>query len=341
MNTDECFHVLEKTGWFAGWSAAALESARMTIEENQQFRDENCFPGNAMISAWGDSECVYDDDAYTQVVKEFSDSSHGFFQPENITEVWKDLGDDDYEIEVSFECNSKTYSRTLDYKGDWLDLAICDLINLAMADGELPLCFYMPNVGFGQEFGFMLVPESLISALIEQEILRPAEETNDQDFDASDIDFDMTFLEILELADQLEDPTIFEDDFGKLPEHLEILIRGDLGKFIAAVAAGADINATSSTGALTPLRIVTHEDSALGMEWLLAQPQLDINQADPEGDTALSWAIQDGRNDRAMQLINAGADVHFLNKAGKNLVQFATEYGNTEMAGVLKGMGVG
>jgi Ankyrin repeats (3 copies) len=336
MNTDECFRTLEKSGWFTGWSAAALESARMTIDENQQFRDQDRFPGTAMISVWGDSECVYDEDSYTQIVNEFSNSSHGFFQPTNILEVWKDLGDGEFEITVSFESNAKSYSRVLDYQGDWLDFAISDLINEAMADGELPLRFLQPEVGFGQEFGFLLVPANLISSLIEQEILPPGEEEDEVDSEV----IDMSLLAFLEVSEEYEDPDLFEDDYGKLPEHLDAFIRRDLGKFAAAVAAGADINATSSNGRLTALRIAAHDDYLEGMEWLLAQPNLDINQADQEGDTALSWAIQEGRNDRAKQLIHAGADLHFLNHEGTNLVKFATIHRNTEMAELLKEMGV-
>jgi hypothetical protein len=176
MNTNECFNILGKAGWFDGWPESARESARATIEENKQFRDEERFPGVAMISAWGDSECIYEEDSYTEIVKEFSGSSHGFFQPKNIKEVWTDQGDGDFNIEIFFEFNSKVYTRRLAYSGDWLDDAIFDLINEAMVELTPSMCFLQPDVGFGQEFGFLLIPKSLIETAIKKEILPPLEE---------------------------------------------------------------------------------------------------------------------------------------------------------------------
>lgn len=341
MNTNECFNILDKAGWFDGWPESARESARATIEENKQFRDEDRFPGAAMISAWGDSECIYDDDSYTEIVDEFRNSSHGFFQPTGIKEVWTDQGDGDFKIEISFECHSKVYTRQLAYSDDWLDDAIFDLINEAMAELNPPMCFLQPDVGFGQEFGFLLIPKSLIGAVIEQEILPPSEESEDPEADEDDECPSITLRELYELAVSLDNPEVFEDCCGRVPEHLIDFLRGDLHKFILAVEEGKDINAVSSNGYLTPLFIAVDDNYQEGLEWLLNHPNLEIDKVDPDGDTALSHAIEKGFPETAIRLIRAGADVNHINNAGKNLVEFATEFDNDEMVAFLKGSGVG
>jgi len=349
MITDQGFELLEKSGLFAEWPEPARLSARATIEENEQFRTPEGFPGAAMISAWGDSECIYDEDSYTVVLNDFAEGSHGFFQPTNIKEVWSDLGDGDWSIEVSFECCAKVYTSRIGYEGDWIDDAIFGLINDAMADCNPELIFHMPDVGFGQEFGFLLIPKSLLGPAIEQGLLPPLEEAfedegeedEEDEEDEGDEGDPFPILSLYELAVELDDMEMFEDVWGRLPDHLISFLKRDLDGFTKAVEAGADINATSGNRILAPLRIAVTDEFPEGMEYLLSRHDIDLNQRDHAGDTALSWAIENGSNETAKRLIDAGADIHVINDAGQNLVQFAKVYGNEAMAAFLEAQGVG
>lgn len=336
MDSEICYQILDDLGWFAGWPESARQSARNTIEANHEIRSQLNFSGVAMISVWGDSECVDEEDAYTRILNDFRSYSHGFFQPENIKEVWTDEGEGDFRIEVSFECSGKVYTGQIPYDGDWVNDAIFDLINEAMATCNPPMCFFLPDIGFGQEFGFLLIPTGLIATAIEQEILPPSEEIEDSKMEENDNGDPDSIRSFYELTVELDSPELFAHTWGELPEHLLFFVQRDLDSFIHAVGAGADINATSSNGILTPLRISANDNYMDGLEWLLGQPELKIDQVDQDGDTALSWAINKGFNEIAKRLISAGANIHLINNAGKNLVEFATEHGNEEMVAFLK-----
>ncbi len=363
MNAEECFETLKKSGWFGGWPEAALESAKATIRENKNLSGpENFvqqlaeFPAAAMISVWGDAECICEDDSYTKILQDFISGSHGFFQATDIQEVWRETPDGGFTIGISFRCHSKIYARTLEYLNDWLDEAVFDLINEAVADCDTPLCFHMPNIGFGQDFGFLLIPKGLVESAIEQGILPPLEEdwdsyqgSNDPVMitecaaagDVKGKTSSFTILDFYTFAKEAGEPELFEETYGILPEHLVYFLHGDLDRFSMAIDQGADINAVSEGGILTALLIAVCERNWAGLEWLLQHPDLNLDTVDADGDTALGSAIERFYNDVAKRLIQAGANVHVVNHAGKNLVEFATNCGNTEMAELLRGMAVG
>jgi hypothetical protein len=208
MNTDECFKSLEKAGWFNGWSASAIKSAKASIEENEQIRSKVTFPGAALISVWGDSECIYEEDSYTEILNEFKSGSHGFFKPKNIEEVWTDEEDGEFSIEISFEVQGKVYSSPMEYSGDWLDPTIFELINEAMADLDIPMIFVMPDIGFGQDYGFLLMPLNLVASAVENKLLPPLENSDFDEFDEEVGDEDFAFLD----EDDEEDE---DEDFGE------------------------------------------------------------------------------------------------------------------------------
>ena len=73
----------------------------------------------------------------------------------------------------------------------------------------------------------------------------------------------------------------------------------------------------------------------LDMVQVLIDADVDINETDDDGDTALMWAIRRNYNKIVNILINAGSDVNCENNDEETPLSIARENGNNYLVGVL------
>lgn len=122
---------------------------------------------------------------------------------------------------------------------------------------------------------------------------------------------------------------------------------GDLRMIQQLLAAGADVNDTSSHHPCTPLM-----DNISNMKWTggeyevveaLIEAGADANCSDEMGYTALIRAVQGGRTgpDILQLLIDNHADVDAKNDKGRTALMYASEVGHTEAAQILINAGAG
>lgn len=126
---------------------------------------------------------------------------------------------------------------------------------------------------------------------------------------------------------------------------------------------GADINAVSSEG-VTPLLIANDVDSVkilckttninkpndsgitplIGFSMrdisveainILLENGANVNIVDKDGETALSYAIENGNFEAALILLNNNANPNLANKKAKDLANIARELGDEEVASIL------
>jgi ankyrin repeat protein len=99
----------------------------------------------------------------------------------------------------------------------------------------------------------------------------------------------------------------------------------------AFLAAGFAYTTSAASEAL--LSAVKRQDTH-AVRTLLAE-RAEANQADPDGTTALSWAVHLGDAEIASALLKAGADVAATNRYGVGPVYLASENGSAEMLEIL------
>ncbi len=92
---------------------------------------------------------------------------------------------------------------------------------------------------------------------------------------------------------------------------------------------GARVNGTNA------LKHMLDWESPEGVRLLLAAGG-DPNETNPEGDTALHWAVRRGRSAGVVrQLLDAGADINAVRKDGRNAYALAAFTGNDAVAALL------
>jgi len=152
--------VLTEIDWFEGFPAKAkteaLDHLKSRIAECGKDWDENAvylvYPVPLMISVWGDTECIHDEGAYAELLRSFADGSFGLFSPTNIREEW-----DDSVIHFSFDAHGTTYSADIPFEGsDYVDVGFFKLLDEATAAMDPPMRFLCPEIGWGQDFGYLL-----------------------------------------------------------------------------------------------------------------------------------------------------------------------------------------
>ena len=114
---------------------------------------------------------------------------------------------------------------------------------------------------------------------------------------------------------------------------LRAATQGDLQHVEELLAAGADVNAKSSSGE-TPLHNAAYSGNVALVELLLASGA-DVNAKDRSGVTPLHVAAQRGYREVAEVLLAHKASVDAKNNVGTAPLQFAAQEGHKEVAQVL------
>lgn len=86
---------------------------------------------------WGDAECIYHDQSYTELLTEWSRISRGSFDPVNIAEVWSEDGGS---IRLSFDFDGKSYTIKPEGSRDYLDARIVPQLNEIIAQTGFSFC---------------------------------------------------------------------------------------------------------------------------------------------------------------------------------------------------------
>lgn len=345
MNAEDCFLALKNQDWFDEWSPTAIQSAKQTIEQNLGLLADCPYPGVAMISVWMDCEGIEGEGSYTRLLESFAQGSHGFFEPSDIREVWIQTENGESVVDVSFTFRETEFSAQMADLGESVDAALLEVINEALTYCDVPVCFVVPNLDFTGDFGLVLVPQSMAGLLTVTGLFPPGENheedmasfKEDEEFmgrllNNLDAENPESLRELYDFAEETDDPGLFDEVWGSLPEQLVDFLRRDLDAFKAALVDGADINATSSNQALSALRIAIFDDFAEGLDFLLSQPGLDLEQENEDGQTPLLWAIRRGFHEAVDRLIDAGAKIHAIDHAGRNIAELAREAGHEELA---------
>jgi hypothetical protein len=92
---------------------------------------------------WDDTEIVYHDQVYTEVLNEWSNISEGQFNPIAIDERWSE---DNSSVSLSFEFEGELRTIQRSVSGDWLDLSIlADINQLIVGTGHQFVLFNEPR----------------------------------------------------------------------------------------------------------------------------------------------------------------------------------------------------
>lgn len=104
--------------------------------KTQQAADSAVLALDAGRVWWRDLECVYPgEQAYVQVLLEWSAISRGAFDPQKVSEIWESP---DGPVQLSFQAKGRLYQH-LHQGGDYLDMKLLTLVNQAIA--FTPYCF--------------------------------------------------------------------------------------------------------------------------------------------------------------------------------------------------------
>jgi hypothetical protein len=94
-----------------------------------------------------------------------------------------------------------------------------------------------------------------------------------------------------------------------------------LAMVTALLQAGADANPRYN--GFTALFWASHKGNKNSVKLLLAQPGIKLDEADPDGHTALMAAAEHGHTEIVEMLLNAGANVRITNRHGRTAASFS------------------
>ncbi|HJO08789.1 MAG TPA: ankyrin repeat domain-containing protein [Verrucomicrobiota bacterium] len=116
---------------------------------------------------------------------------------------------------------------------------------------------------------------------------------------------------------------------------------GDLQKLNACIQSGIQVDHADPTGETALFHVIgAGSDKAFG---LLMENNANIRLRDNLGNTTLHKAVTYGRREFAVQLIEGGLDINATNKVGATVLHYAVRSANLDMVGFLmdKGADVG
>ncbi|WP_295154680.1 ankyrin repeat domain-containing protein [uncultured Brachyspira sp.] len=112
-----------------------------------------------------------------------------------------------------------------------------------------------------------------------------------------------------------------------------LLIANDV-ESIKVLAKTSNINKANFAG-VTPLISFSGRGISTDAINILLENGADVNMIDKDGETALSYAIENGNFETALILLNNNANPNLANKKAKELAEIARELGDEEAAAIL------
>ena len=103
---------------------------------------------------------------------------------------------------------------------------------------------------------------------------------------------------------------------------------------LALISRGANLSPQGLYEGVNVLMLAAGNSTPEVMQALLARQAFDVNQRNPKGATALSYAVASGRIDNVRLLLALGADSHVMTGEG-SLIDIANLQGHTEIVELL------
>ena len=112
---------------------------------------------------------------------------------------------------------------------------------------------------------------------------------------------------------------------------------GDVAAVLRQLETGAEIDARDSEENFTPLMVaVVSEQADASMVRLLVARGADVNAIEPEEEkSVLALAVREGNMEKVEALLDAGADLHYQNAGGYDVLIHAVHSGAAREAGAL------
>ena len=101
------------------------------------------------------------------------------------------------------------------------------------------------------------------------------------------------------------------------------------------IKRGADLNPKGLPAGVNVLMLAAGYSTPEVMKALLAKQKFEVNARNPNGDTALSYAVVSGQIDNARLLLELGADTQITTSEG-SLIDIARRQGHTEIVKLLE-----
>jgi hypothetical protein len=98
---------------------------------------------------------------------------------------------------------------------------------------------------------------------------------------------------------------------------------------------GTKLNPDGLPKGVTVLMLAAGYSSPEVIDALLVRERFDLNQPNPNGDTALSYAVASGQEENVRHLLELGADPHVITHEG-TLVEIARQQGHTRIMQLLE-----
>lgn len=112
-----------------------------------------------------------------------------------------------------------------------------------------------------------------------------------------------------------------------------LLIANDI-ESVKILCKTTNINKANNSG-ITPLIAFSMRDISTEVINILLENGADINVVDKDGETALSYSIENGNFEIALMLLNNNANPNLANKKAAELASIARELGDEEVASIL------
>jgi len=181
---------LTACGWFEKVPKSAAARLRKAILSS---KDTSFWP--AAMPVCIDPECIYEEGDYSELLKQFADSSGGLFKPTRISEKWDELT-----ARLDFTHAGRKYSTRLSLESDWADEKVFSVVKKAMKDSNSAVHFReLDDPGGGQELFFALATPAALKKAKKLRLI-PSREAHEERARLRDKELKRTFSFIHALA---------------------------------------------------------------------------------------------------------------------------------------------
>jgi hypothetical protein len=164
---DGYISALHECGWFENVPQSTVERIKRQIRETSG--SESLWMSAFPVCI--DTECIYEEGAYTKLIKEFSKASGGVFAPAGIAEKWTKTT-----AKLEFTHAGRQYSASLSVKSDYVDMKCISLMKKAIKESKAAVNYVeVPIPHGGQEAFYALTTPAAIKKAKAKRLI-PSEE---------------------------------------------------------------------------------------------------------------------------------------------------------------------